>query len=434
LVCFFIAGRQSQKEDFMKANTIEDALRLFDPHYPLVEEDDIKAYYVERANSPLAEIKTILKTDTGFPRVLLSGSPGCGKCTELGKLRQDLKKDFHTILLTAKDFTSNFELNLDGLIAKILKEIAEIAKKEKMDDQKNKIDQYFQLKHGWELNTEVTVSVKGGKGKELLADTKLLDKFSGEKSEHEDVFKQVSKKTSKPGTGDVIGLINETIEEIDLKTNKDVLVLVPDMDKISLENARDVLTKSLHNLTKIQCFMVFTFPLLLKYDQSFIKIYNRFNGVYYLPNFTISDQIGNPDENGQKKLKEIITRRMPGKLIYDEAIDLIVKLSGGITYELVRLVRESCIVALMEKIKFIDDEVVAEANERIKRVYRQVLSDEDKRLLIDVRGDKKFRNTDAGKRLFNQFCITEYGIGDDNWYDVNPILFPLLEENQITEE
>ena len=340
----------------------------------------------------------------------------------------------HVLLISAKDFTNNFELNLEGLIKKILKEVAEIAKKEKLNDQKDKIDKYFQLGFGWELNAEVTVSAKGGKGREVILDTALLDKFINEKSEHEDVFKLISKKTSKPGLGDAIKLINETIDEIDLKTKKDVLVLIPDMDKISLENAKDLFTKSLQNLTKIQCFMVYTFPLLLKYDQDFINIYNSFNGVYYLPNFTVFDQFGNPDENGQKKLAEIITKRMPRKLIYDDAIDLIVKLSGGVPYELVKLVRESCIVALMEKIKFIDDEIVKEADERIRRVYRSVFSEEDKKLLLDIRQDKKYRNTDAAKRLFNQFSITEHGTADDPWYDVNPILFPLLEEIEIAEE
>lgn len=418
----------------MKANTLEDALRLFDPHYPLVEEDDIKAYYVERDNSPLAEIKTILKTDTGFPKVLLSGSPGCGKCTELGKLKMDLKKEFHILLISAKDFTSNFELNLEGLIKKILKEVAEIAKKEKLNDQKDKIDKFFELGAGWEINTEVTISAKGGKGRELLLDKKLLDKFIAEKSEHEDIYKQVLKQTSKPGLGDAIKLINETTEEIDLKSNKDVLVLVPDMDKISIENAKDLFTKSLQSLTKIQCFMVCTFPLLLKYDKDFINIYNRFNGVYYLPNFSVCDQLGNPDENGRKKLKDIITNRMPNKLIYDEAIDLIVKLSGGITFELVKLVRESCIVALMEKIKFIDDEIAREAEERIRRVYRSVYSDAERKALLEIRQNKKFLNTEVQNKLFKQLSFTEYGTADKIWYDVNPILFPILEEIEIAAE
>lgn len=418
----------------MKAKTLEDALRLFDPHYPLVDEEDIKAYYVERENSPLAEIKTILKTDTGFPKVLLSGSPGCGKCTELGKLKEDFKKEFHVILVSAKTSISNSELNLEGLVSKILKEVAEIAKKEDIDSQKEKIDKFFQLSYGWELETEVTVSVKGGKGKELLADTSLVDKFSGDKSEHEDILKQVFKKTSKPGMGDLINLINETTEEIDLRTKKDVLVLIPDMDKISLTNAKELFTKLLHVLTRIQCFMVYTFPLLMKFEPEFVNIHNHFNGVYYLPNFTVFDPVGNPDENSQKKMKEIITKRMPSKLIYDEAVDMIVDLSGGVVFDLIKLVRQCCIVSLMEKIKFIDDEIVNEAAERIRRVYKAVYSEKDLELLLKIRQSKKFNNTDQEKKLFNQFSLTEYGTGENIWYDANPLLFPLLEEIVLEEE
>ena len=418
----------------MQANTIEDALRIFDPHYPLLEEDDIKAYYVERDNSPLAEIKTILKTDTGFPKVLLSGAPGCGKSTELGKLKQDLKKEFHTILLSAKSFTNNFELNVDNLISKILKEIAEIAQKEKLKDQKEKIDKFFQLGYGWELNAEVTITVKGGKGKDILPDKVLIDKFSAEKSEHEDVLKHVFKKTSKPGIDDVIKLINETIDEIDLKSKKDVLVLVTDMDKISLANAKDIFTKSLQNLTKIQCFMAYTFPLLLKYTQEFINAYHNFNGIYYLPNFDVFDQNDKPNESSRKKLKEIISKRMPQKLIYPEAIDLIIERSGGVVYELVRLVRESCIVALKAKLNYIDEEFVADAEERIRRVYQSVYSDQDKKELLKIRQNKKIIDNEAREKFLQHYSFTEYGTGEDIWYDVNPILFPILEDFDPEEE
>ncbi len=417
----------------MQAKTIEDALRLFDPNYPLIEEVDINAYYVERDNSPLAEIKTILKTDTGFPKILLSGPPGCGKCTELGKLKEDLKKNFHVILLQAKNFTNNFELNLDGLISKILKEVSGIAKKEKLKIH-DKIDKFLLLGSGWETSTELTISVKGGKGKEVLLDTSVIDKIITEGAQQENVFKQVSKQTSKPGIGDMIGLLNEAIEDIDLKTQKDVLVLVPDMDKISVENAKDLFTKSLRILTRIPCFMVYTFPLLLKYDPEFINIYHNFNGIYYLSNCQVVDQLGNPDQNSQKKLKEIITKRMPNKLIYDEAIELIIKLSGGIVFELVKLVRQCCIVALMEKIQFIDDEVAMEAEQRIRRIYQPVYSEEDRKQLLQIRQSKKFVNTDAAKKMFRQLSFTEYGSGDEIWYDVNPMLFPLLEDFQIEEE
>ncbi len=410
----------------MKANTIEDALRIFDPNYPLIEEDDIKAYYVDRDPSPLAEIKTILKTDTGFPKVLLSGPPGCGKCTELGKLKQDLKKEFHTILLPGKNFISNFEFNLEGLISKILKEVGAIAKKEKLPIG-DKIDKFLNYGYGWEISKEVAVAVKGGKPTEILLDTSTLDKISKD-AQQEQSYKEVLKQTSKPGVGDMIGLLNEAIEDIDLQTKKDVLVLVPDMDKISVENAKDLFTKSLRNLTRLPCFMVYTFPLMLKYDPDFISLFNNFNGIYYLSHFAIGDQYGHPNEKNRNKLKEIITKRMPSKLIYDDAIEKIVTLSGGIVFELVKLVRQCCIVSLMEKIDFIDEEVVDMAEQRIQNLYRIAYSKKELEQLLEIRQTKSLVNFEATKKLFNQMSYTEYGLDDQIWYDVNPILFPLLEE------
>ncbi|MDZ7331887.1 MAG: hypothetical protein ONB31_07905 [candidate division KSB1 bacterium] len=410
----------------MKANTIEDALRIFDPNYPLIEEDDIKAYYVDRDPSPLAEIKTILKTDTGFPKVLLSGPPGCGKSTELGKLKEDLKKEFHAILLPGKNFISNFEFNLEGLISKILKEVGAIAKKEKLPIG-DKIDKFLNYGYGWEISKEVAVAVKGGKATEILLDTGTIDKISKD-AQQEQSYKEVLKQSSKPGIGDMISLLNEAIEDIDLQTKKDVLVLVPNMDKISIENAKDLFTKSLRNLIRLPCFMVYTFPLMLKYDPEFITLFNNFNGIYYLSHFAIEDRLGHPNEKNRSKLKEIITKRMPSKLIFDDAIEKIVTLSGGIVFELVKLVRQCCIVAMMEKIDFIDEEVVDMAEVRIRNLYKTAYSKKELEQLLEIRQSKSLVNFEATKKLFMQMSYTEYGLDDEIWYDVNPILFPLLEE------
>jgi len=43
-----------------------------------------------------------------------------------------------------------------------------------------------------------------------------------------------------------------------------------------------------------------------------------------------------------------------------------------------------------ENIKFIDDEVVTDAEERIQRVYRSVYSDDEKRALLEIRQNKNF--------------------------------------------
>jgi hypothetical protein len=411
-------------EEMMKANSIQDALNLFDPYRPLVEEDDVKAYFVSRDNSPIEEMKTLLTTATDFPKLLFTGPPGCGKSTELAKLKEMLKKDFHIIMFSVKEVTNTFRINLSLMLFHILKKIADMAKSEELSIYSEKLEKV--ISRGGEIEAEDDLDID-----DVISE-------NGEKEElgYEGILglEHVLRRPSKPSADSLLTLINDTVWDLEEKTKKDVLVLVTDMDKLDLDNIYSLLTRSSLYLKKMNCFAVYTFPFRLKFLSEFVDIYRNFNGVYYLPNFTVVNQLGDPDDNGRNKLKEIITKRMPSKLIYDDAIDLIVELSGGIIYELINLVRQSCLVALIEKIDFIDDEVVNEAAERIRRIYKTLYFEEELKLLLQIRQNKKFINTEESKKLFKQLSFTEYGTEDDVWYDVVPILFPLLEEISFEEE
>ena len=418
----------------MKANSIEDSLNLFDPHHPLLEEDDIKAYYVARDNSPIEEMKTILKTATHFPKLLFSGPPGCGKSTELAKLKEMLKKDFHIIIFSVKEITNTFRIDLDSMLFHILKKVADKAKEENLSIYTEKLEKVISSGIDRDSDIELASAAKDGNGIESVLDDILSEDEQKEGLGYGSILGPVFRRPFKPRADALLNLINDTVWDLEEKTKKDVLVLVTDMDKLKLGNVYGLLTSSSLYLTKIQCFAVYTFPVQLKYRTDFIEIYRNFNGVYYLPNFSSYNRLGLPDENVQKKMRDIITTRIQTKLIYDDAVDLIVQFSGGIVFELINLVRQCCVVSLMEKIKFIDDEIVNEAAERIRRVYRTVYSAEELKLLLQIRQNKQFINTDASKQLFRQLSFTEYGTGDDVWYDVAPLLFPLLEEITLEEE
>lgn len=40
----------------MKANTLREALNIFDPERPLKTDEELRDYFVERASSPLQEL------------------------------------------------------------------------------------------------------------------------------------------------------------------------------------------------------------------------------------------------------------------------------------------------------------------------------------------------------------------------------------------
>ena len=423
-------------EDKMKANSIEEALNLFDPQRPLLEEDDIKAYYVARDNSPLAEMKTVLKTATDFPKLLFSGPPGCGKYSELANLRESLKKDFHIIMFSIKEISNVFSVSLEGMLFHILKKIADKAKNEKLSIYTQKLEKIVSQQSSEAPGIESIIPSKIEKRSEPTSGSITSDEDDEE--DDDDLYKFIHKLTPRSTTKNTIELINETVWDLEEKTKKDVLIIVLDLDKISLSHIATIFTKFSLYLTKINCFAVYTFPSEFKHYINFLDVYRNFTGVYFLPNFAIYDRNGNPDESGRAKLKEIISKRLSPKLIYDEATDLIIQLSGGVVHELINLVRQCCIVALMEKINFIDDEIVRTAEQRIRKVYNSVYSDEVLQVLLQVKKGKKMIPNDTFFKLITQFSIIEYGLGDNLWYDINPILNPLIEgleakEKEITQ-
>lgn len=409
----------------MQAKTIEEALNLFDPHRPLLDEDDVKDFFVARTNSPLEEMTTFLGHATDFPKILLSGSPGCGKSTELAKLRENLKKKFHIIYCSAKNVTNDFNIDIGALLFFIFNKIANIAKDEKLPIYSAKLEKFLQYGYGWEMNIEQTTAAKG---QDVTIDPVLIEKFVKKGLDFEGTLKHLFKKTTKPGPDELLEYINATIWELEGKTGKDVLLIVTDMDKLSLNNAKDIFIEKFLFLTKLNCFAVFTFPLALKYEPNFIKAARNFDAVYYLPNISAFDQFGVPDDDGQRTLREIITKRIRERMIYDEALNRIVELSGGITFELINLVRHCCIQSLIEKINYIDDEIVILAEEKIRRFYKTVYNADELRVLAAIRDSKEFDRSETGIKLLNHLSISEYGADDDIWYDINPVLIPLLRD------
>ncbi|MFZ5516929.1 MAG: hypothetical protein ACOY90_09850 [Candidatus Zhuqueibacterota bacterium] len=415
----------------MIAKTMKDALNLFDPLQSLNEEQEIKDYYVARENSPIDEMTAFLANAHDLPKLLFSGSPGCGKRTELAKLRENLKKQFHIISCSAKDITTDFNVDIGALLFFVLTQITKFAKDAKLPIYTEKLEKFMQYGYGWEMNIEQTTSAKG---KDLTIDPVFIEKFVKKGLDFEGALKHIFKKTSKPGNSELLEYINGTVWELEGKTGKDVLLLVSDMDKISLNNAKEIFIEKFLLLTKLQCSAVFTFPLALKYEPNFIRAALNFSAVYYLPNFTAFDQYGEPDDNGQKKLREIITKRLNDRLIYDEALSRIIELSGGITFELINLVRHCCIQSLKEKYEYIDEETVVSAEEKIRRFYKSVYTTDELRYLAQIRETKDFDRNETGIKLLNHLSISEYGAADDIWYDVNPILLPLLSETETEAE
>ena len=317
-----------------KARSIKKALEYFDPHHPLWDENEMEAFYVDRNGKHLDEMERIFLRASDYPKLLLSGPPGSGKATELAKLNERLWKKFNIIRFSAKQMTSNFEVKPEVVLNTILRIVGNIAKSKKLKIFDEKVDPLIKRTQGWETKIS-DVDTKG----------KKYDPATVEKIEKGEIIvkgpiKHKYKVMGKPTANEVITTINEMVTEIEKRRflffkGKKVLLFFVDMDKLEFESAKNIFIKTFLNLTKINCCAVFTFPLALKYDSDFVRMYRNFSGIYFLENFKVIDKNGRDVYSGMRSLVELIQKRVANRVIYREVIIEAIRMSGGILFELI---------------------------------------------------------------------------------------------------
>lgn len=416
-----------------KAKKLKKALRFLDPHHPLWQDDELGVFYVDRNLEYREEIIKLLRSDPNFPKFLLSGPPGCGKATELGKINSLLKKKFHVILFSAKDMTNNYKVNTEAILNTIFAKIAGLAKEKKPDFYQKELEKLVKRTKGWETKYAEVMP------EEAKLDPRIAEQIEQGIQSYQGEFKQVTRLEQKPSLNEIIGAINKTSDEFLKKRclfwpGKKILIMISDLDKIDLESARELFFTSALALIKIKICAIFTFPLALKYDKEFIRMYRNFNNIYFMETFPIHLPGGKYDYANLEKLKEIITRRINENLIDPEVMDQILLMSGGIPFELINIMRECCKIAIRDKFKYVDQENLNEAIGRIRATYQIGLTEKDKEILRDINLYNKKVNNEDLTRLLNQYWVTEYGKWDDVWYDINPILIDLIKETKLFDE
>ena len=416
-----------------KARRLKKAFPYLDPHHALWEEDELNAFYVDREPEFRIEVLNLLKTDPNFPKFLLSGPPGCGKSTELGKMKSLLGKNFHIVLFSAKDMTNNYKLNIEVLLNTIFSKLAKLAEEKRPDFYKKEIEKLTKRLKGWETKYAEVKPTDAQFAPGAIERIELgLQSVEGE-------FKEITRLEKKPSQNEIIGAINKISDEF-LKrrclfwAGKKILVLISDLDKIDLESAREIFLTSSLAITKLKICAILTFPLTLKYEKQFIQMYRAFNHIYFMEALPIHLPGGKFDYESLEKLKEILSKRMAEKLIEPEVLDQILQLSGGIPFELINIVRECCKIAIRDGFSFIDIENLNEAISRIRATYQIALSKKDQAILRDINLFNRKVNNEDLTRLLNQYWVTEYGKWDNVWYDINPILIDLIKETTIFEE
>jgi hypothetical protein len=206
------------------------------------------------------------------------------------------------------------------------------------------------------------------------------------------------------------------------------LFVVEDLDKgLSIDKARSLFYENAADLVRPNISIIFTFPIELRFDHNYMQIKNFFGYEEDLPNIKVFKKNREPDSEGRNLLKQILTKRVEEKLFTKEAIKLLIENCSGIPRDLIGLSQQACLYALEANSKKIDKNAGHLAILSRRREARLYLTSQQLALLRKVAQNLWAENDEVYQPLLQQLYIMEY-CNDDPWYDVHPIVKPLLEQ------
>jgi Cdc6-like AAA superfamily ATPase len=159
-----------------------------------------------------------------------------------------------------------------------------------------------------------------------------------------------------------------------------------------------------------------------------MQVEMNFPNIYILPNLKTQLRDGAPDKEGPPRLRDILTRRVEETLFTSNALTALAELSSGIPRELIALARRACLEARKSDRPLIDEEAVKQAARSKRMDYQVLLTTQQLDLLRQVQRTKRVENDEAHRALLHNLSALEYRNDEGVWYDVHPLIKPLLAE------
>ena len=430
---------------YLKAQELSQFQDVFNPN-PLQDEIAINKFYQDVTEARTGDVYSgfvekmdLLLEDSHNSLIhkLFIGHAGVGKTTELYRLKHIAEeKGFLTcfgrcdIDLDSGDieYTDILFYILDLLVNKACEDGLKIS-----DNVVKKIENY------WNNDTELieTISMQGEteisfdagteigikKVIQLLAGVKAILKNSAESKK--EIRTQIE-----PRSSELINQIKKVIEEIrnqlERKKRPEIpFVILDGLDKIPLEQARKIFQENGSRFQGLQIHLLVTFPISLSYTPEYKDIQVWFPNPEKLPMIKIRNwQQGAYQEDyteGIDTIKSIIEKRAELSLFTDDALNRLIKDTGGYIRDLFRCICDSALRARLRKSKVIELEDINKALAVLESDINGRYSDTLIGKMEDIyKGNKHVSSSEEITTLLQIGAVLEYN--GSRWCDLHPLV------------
>lgn len=445
-----------------------DLRKLFQATNPsrtlVIENPEDQKYYIDfssvRGGEIIGKLKrkiTVFSPDEPTC-VLFTGHIGCGKSTELLRLKAELEQEgFHVVYFESSEDLEMTDVDIGDVLLAIARRVSQSLDKITIEEPRR----LKTLLQGAAkvLNSEVT----GVKLKlpEIPNVPKINDIGFSSENEKLSLYFGIGEITTKaksdsklreklnqylgPQKTQLLEAINQELLEpaiasLKQQGKKGLVVIVDNLDRL------DTRTKSWGRpqqeylfvdqgeyLTKLNCHLVYTMPLALKFSNDYGNLTQRFvEEPRVLPMVPVQLQDGSEHEQGIALLRQMVLARAFPELdeqerlkavteIFDrpETLNRLCSVSGGHVRDLLRLLNGW----IMEEMGFplsretLETMIRARRNEMIMPI-----SDDEWELLRQVKQRKKVSGDQGYQTLIRSRLVFEYRDKGESWFDINPIL------------
>jgi hypothetical protein len=414
----------------MIAKDLKEAAGVLNPTKSLSTPEELIEFFVERPDSPLDNLKITLEDSTEHEKILFTGHRGSGKSTELNKLAIKLEDEFFIIKSSVSRHLDFHDLNyVDVVLSLGLELIQKLIERNVAinPDAKRTFEDFTK-----EISIGIEVEDKEGGGTDLGAGVDYMvfaaDLTSKFKREH--ATRTAIRKNLGSRLNDLFTYLDILAREVEKNTGQRVLAIVEDLDKVDLTCGKTLFSGHSTSLVEPKFSIIYTFPIELCFEKEFKQIQNSFSRTEVLPNLKTHHKDDSLDDVGVGKLKEILIKRIDEGLFTSESLEMLAYNSGGVPRELIRLCGYARTDARQKAKTIIDEQSVNIAIHKVRMDYeRQLKGTWMIPQLQSVRVSKWLVPLEQNKDLLQNLSALEYR-NERVWYDVNPIILPLLTEDK----
>lgn len=369
---------------------------------------------------------------------LFTGHIGCGKSTELLRLKIELERQkFYVVYFESSQDLDLADVDITDILLSVAGQVSESLEAIEI----NLYPLYFAKLFG-EIADFLQIPIEFQPDAQLASSIGLITS----KTKETPKLRRRLREYLEPRTSSILQSINQELIEPAITQLKQqglagLVVIVDNLDRVDLRPLSSGRTQAEYlfidrgeQLRKLRCHVVYTIPLALIFSNEAETLKNRLGGGLtpkVLPMVPTRRRNGEDCPHGIALLRQmVIVRAFPGETnekqleliteVFDsqETLDRLCRISGGHVRNLLGL--------LSDCLRQEDPPISAECLENVIRERRDFLTtsitDQEWELLFQVVQQQSVRADTEYQNLLRGMFVFEYRDQEGNWFGLNPAL------------